>query len=303
MAETSNKSRLRGAVAGAMAGASTGNPYIVAAGGLIGLITGDGSATPEELAAMSPEEIQALKIETAKAHGLDLNDPAIKQDIQITSSYDDILSNPLVAQAQNESLRAYDDIISGGGLTDMDKLNSERAITEANRTASIQGQDIQSDMARRGLGGSGMELAQKLAVSQGAANRAADMKKDQLAQAQMRALEAISRKGTMAGQMRNDAANYKDAAAKYNADNMMQGLAWKQQANMANAAQENRNRRFNSDLEMDARGFNRSSTAYNNKQAQQEAARDRKAVAGAIDAGTKAYSKWNANKDDEDKIP
>lgn len=147
------------------------------------------------------------------------------------SAYEDIAVDPRYAEAMGQSLGAYDDIIRGGGLTDMDRLNYADAIRAADIQASREAADVQADMARRGLGGAGQELAARLSAGQAASERAAQTGREMQARAQQRALEAIASKGQMASGFRgqefgeqSQQAAAKDAIARWNAQ-MAQDVA------------------------------------------------------------------------------
>lgn len=156
-------------------------------------------------------------------------DPALLSNMQdIESEYGNISGDPRFVQAQYQSLGGLDDIINNGGLTASDKLAYQQATDDASMQASREAGNITRDMAERGMGGSGMELAQRLASSQGAANRGAAAAQTQVATAQQRALDAMMQRGQMAGNMQSadfdrqsKAAAAKDAIQQFNRNNAM----------------------------------------------------------------------------------
>jgi hypothetical protein len=146
----------------------------------------------------------------------------------IDSRFEDISVDPKLRAAQMAAMGSMDEIIQGGGRTDMDRLNELQARQAADQQASQQQADIQQDMARRGMSGSGQELLAKLSGSQSAVNRAAGATQQQAALAKQRALEAIMNKGDLAGNLRSQdvgeqerRAQAADAIAKFNTQNMM----------------------------------------------------------------------------------
>lgn len=158
----------------------------------------------------------------------DIDVPDVYMPRDVDSKFADISTNPMFAQAQMDALGAGDAIIEGGGRTDMDLLNDQRAMMAAEQQASAQQADITQDMARRGMSGSGQEHLQKLIASQGSVNRAAEATQQTQAAAKQRALDMILNKGAMAGQMRGQEfgeeaqkAQALDAQARYNATQML----------------------------------------------------------------------------------
>lgn len=77
-----------------------------------------------------------------------------------------------------------------------ESMSAEDQRSRGNREAILQGR------ARRGIGGSGDELSALLADQQGSANRGRDASLDIAAQARSRALDALGKQGSLAGQMR-----------------------------------------------------------------------------------------------------
>jgi len=128
----------------------------------------------------------------------DVNAPDIYLPPEIRSQMADISTDPRFASAQFDALRGYDDIIAGGGMTDMDRLNAQNAMQDASMASTRAQSDIQQDMARRGMSGGGQELLAKLAASQSNTNRASGQQQQIQAEARNRALQALSAKGGMA---------------------------------------------------------------------------------------------------------
>lgn len=146
------------------------------------------------------KQLQYTPAEIAQAS--DITAPDLYIPETGVNAYEDISVDPNLAAAQMQAMGSMDQIIEGGGLTDMDRLNAARAQQASQMNATQQGMDIQQDMARRGMGGSGQELLAKLAGSQGSVNRAAEQEQALQAQARDRALSAIMNKGGMATEFR-----------------------------------------------------------------------------------------------------
>lgn len=109
--------------------------------------------------------------------------------------------------------------LSQGGLNLQDKadladIHGSVARQDAGRQAAIM-----QGMAERGMGGSGMELAQKLQSQSAGADRAAGNSRSVAAQAQQRALDAIMRRGQLGGEMREQ--QFGEDSAKARAQDAM----------------------------------------------------------------------------------
>lgn len=169
-------------------------------------------------------------------------DPALLASIPgLESALSQVTSDPRFTQAQYQSLGGLDELVAGGGMTQMDKLEFQRAQDQAGQESARQQASITRDMAERGIAGGGMELAQRLASAQGAANTSSAAAQNMAATAQQRALQALMERGNMAGDMQSQdfgrkstAANARDMMAKWNQEQAL-GVN-KANANAANAA-------------------------------------------------------------------
>lgn len=128
------------------------------------------------------------------------------------TEFNNINLDPSTRAAQADALRQLSDISNQGGMTAIDKsrmmaINDEMGV--ANRGAQ---EAIVQNAQERGVGGSGLELAARLNAQQGAASNAARQGVDVAAAAQQRALEALTQKGNLGGQMRTQ--DYSQASAK-----------------------------------------------------------------------------------------
>lgn len=170
-------------------------------------------------------------------------DPQMMQNLgNLQSEYGNITADPRFQTAQYQSLGALDDIVNSGGLTEMDKLQSKNAMNDATMQSSREQGAITRDMAERGMGGAGQELAMRMASQQGSANTQAQAAQMQSATAQQRALDAIMQRGNLSGNMQsaaynqqNQAASAKDLINQFNQKNAYN--VQEQNANTANATQ------------------------------------------------------------------
>lgn len=149
--------------------------------------------------------------ETAEQMG-----PSAMQDIQTDPRLQDAQMNAL-AQLQEQGTNP---------LTDMEKASLNQSRRDVASEAQARQNSILQNMAQRGAGGSGAELAAQLASSQASAQRQGEEADRMKAMAQQRALQAISESGNMAGNIRGQAfgedsakASAMDAIAQFNAAN------------------------------------------------------------------------------------
>jgi len=137
---------------------------------------------------LSPVEYEAFR---------DTFTPQMAQD----SLMGNVETDPRLSGAQYAALDQLGEL-SQGGLNLQDKadladIQGGVARQDAGRQAAIM-----QGMAERGMGGSGMELAQRLQSQSSGADRAAGDSRAVAAQAQQRALDAIMRRGQLGGDMR-----------------------------------------------------------------------------------------------------
>lgn len=141
------------------------------------------------------------------------------------SAFEDIRTDPNLRNAQMAALDRLLQIDQEGGLMLSDRANLNRIIGETTQAAQSNNAAVRENMAARGVGGSGAEIALQHANNQAAAQRAAKAGMDTAAMAQQRALDAIMARGSMAGNVRKQdfgeqaqAAQARDIISRYNAD-------------------------------------------------------------------------------------
>lgn len=195
-------------------------------------------------------------------------DPALLASVPgLESALAGISTDPRFTQAQHQSLGSLNEIIQGGGLSQMDKLNFQRAQDQAAQQAARQQSAVTRNMAERGIAGGGAELAQQLAASQGAANRSSDAAQNMAATAQQRALQAIMQRGSLAGDMQQQdfsrqsaIAQARDAMGRWN-QQMAQDTA-KSNQNAMNVTAAN-NQRMRQGVAQDNQGATNQNRQYN----------------------------------------
>lgn len=129
--------------------------------------------------------------------------PELERAIQANpSEFQKIIANPTYKGAQNRALSELEDIGYDGGLRLQDKAAIEDA-TLAGQARDRGNRDaISADMARRGMGGSGFDVAAKLQGQQATADQLSNQRLKIAAGAQDRALQAIEGAGDLAGKYR-----------------------------------------------------------------------------------------------------
>jgi hypothetical protein len=179
-------------------------------GGFIGGVVGDQKARKNDR--RSYEEMMAALRELEGLPGLE----EAKADFQAgESAYGDIAEDPRLRAQQLSALDRMSEV-SRGGLTTGDRVGLSEAQRSLNENERGQRQAIMQQMAMRGQGGQGADLAAQLSAQQGNANRANQYGGQAAAAAQMRALQAIESSGQMAGSVRGQdwKQNAEKAAAK-----------------------------------------------------------------------------------------
>ena len=189
----------------------------------------------KRLDAVDLPDIEKQKLILEAPELLELLSPEQMSD----SEFQNIKTNPELLSTQMEALGQMKEMTEAGfAPEDMAKFRSMQR--DSGSAEQARQKSILADMAARGAGGSGMELAARLQSSQGSANRAAESG-DRLAIAAADARRAaLSQAGQMAGNIRGQAfgeqaqkAGAQDAIAQFNT---MQ----RSQANQRNVAERQR---------------------------------------------------------------
>lgn len=218
-----------------------------------------GGPTGQDEATRALEQFQGIKIPSIYDQQIDLAGPeyigdyeaalqaAIAQD---PSQMEGIAIDPRLRDAQ---LAALDQISQMGetGLLPGEKAALDQARRAAAGEAQAKSAQLLDEFARRGMGGSGAELAARLQAGQSSADRLSQ-EGDRIAQmAQERALNAITQKGNLAGNIRgqefgeqSDIARAQDAINQFNTANKQQvqaaNVGATNQANLRNLSEKQR---------------------------------------------------------------
>jgi hypothetical protein len=145
-------------------------------------------------------------------------------------------------QIEMESLRQLQDISASKGMDAQAKYAYEQAQQEAAQQEQAQRGAIENQMARRGMADSGMAAVSQQMAMQNAQNQAGRVASQQAAEAQRRALEALTQGTALAGKMgsremeqANLAAQAQDRINQFNTGQMtsQQMQNWQAQNNAA----------------------------------------------------------------------
>jgi hypothetical protein len=194
-----------------------GNAIGAVAGGILGGIGGFLSAASQEsdqkkrdrllqqaaqeIANIPTPELKFQAYEELKSAGLFT--PELEKEIKVADSeYEKIATDPRLKEAQMGALASLQDLAKSGGLDAMDKANLEQARRRAALDSANQQAAVQESMARRGIGGSGLEMVQRQMAAQSAANQANAADLQIQGEARRRALEAMQQSGQLAGNVR-----------------------------------------------------------------------------------------------------
>lgn len=233
-----------GAIAGGLIGQGAGAGYQnransrqVQAANLFGDIDIP-SIDKQQLALLLPEYFGDYQAQQEGAIGMD---PSHMQDIAV---------DPRLVDAQMSAL----DQLTQIGETGL--LPGERAaLNQARRGAASEAQaksaQIMDQFARRGMGGSGNELAAQLQAAQSSGDRLSQESDRTMQMAQQRALNAIGQQGNLAAQIRgqsfgeqSDVAKAQDAINQFNTANkqsvQQRNVAGQNTANLRNLQEQQR---------------------------------------------------------------
>lgn len=139
------------------------------------------------------------------------------------TSLKDVVESPEF-KAQEGAMKQYGEIAAEKGMDAQARAAFEQADMEAAQTARAQQEALKQTMARRGLAGSGMELAQAQMAGQGASDISRMAGVQQASSAQQRALQALSNQTNLAQQMvgtRKDIGSAQDAMNLFNTGELL----------------------------------------------------------------------------------
>lgn len=192
----------------------------------------------QELQLQNPEYLQNLVNQTESAQTLG------------PSEMEGVSTDPRLEQAQMAALEQLSEL-GQTGLSPAEAAALRSSRRGAASEAEAKSSQIMQEMARRGMGGSGMELAQRLQAAQSGADRQSREGDDVMKMAQERALQAISQGSGLASNVRgqefgekSSIAKAQDAINQFNTQNQQnvsqRNIQSANQANQRNIAEQQR---------------------------------------------------------------
>lgn len=149
---------------------------------------------------MPPDQSAALILEKYKQAGI-LNPQLESMVMNLTTEYQNIKTDEATRGMQVKALERMGQY-GQAGLTADERAAMRQSQTGVQRANEANQQAIIQNLAARGQGGGGAEIAARLAASQGAAQQASEEADRVSAMAAQRALQAIAAQSGMAGQLR-----------------------------------------------------------------------------------------------------
>jgi len=236
------------------------DPYALGIGALVSLIGGvaDSSEKNKALGLQTDarKKLQDIKEPTIEEQQLALEKlqrgekltPVELQAVQMGSSaMEDISTDPRLKQAQLDALTSLQGISDSGGLQLTDRANLEKLLGQAATSDKGRRDAVTQNMQERGMGGSGLELAAKLASAQDASMQQNQAATNTAAQAQQNALQALQQGGALAGDIRGQDFNQEAAKAQAMDEISRFNAANQQQANTINAGYGMQANQYNTD--------------------------------------------------------
>lgn len=194
----------------------------------------------DKLGALTPPNLQSYiqPYQQAVAAGQITPEEATAK-MQEASALEGVRIPEELLNAQRNALTKITAIADAGGLTAIDKARLLDIQDEQAARSKGEQEAIIQNAQQRGVSGGGLEMQSRLISQQQAANRSARAGTDVAADAQRRALEAITQSGTMAGAQRTQAFN--EAAKVAEAKDMISNFntSLQNKTNAANIAERN----------------------------------------------------------------
>jgi hypothetical protein len=175
---------------------------------------------------------------------------------QAPSEFEKIVTSWEDKQAQRRALSELEQIGYKGGMRLQDKATIQEALKDSQSRERGERLAISAEMARRGLSGSGFEVAGRLAAQQGSADRDAMTSLKAASDAQNRALSAIQSAGELGTKYRTQEfgeqaqkAAAADVINRFNTENL-------RDVQMRNLASQNRAQELNLSRKQDLANMN-----------------------------------------------
>lgn len=134
-----------------------------------------------------------------------------------SNAFNNIKTDPSLTGAAKQALGQLQQIGTQGGMTAIDRAQLQDITNQTNQLAQSRNASVLQNAQQRGIGGSGLELANELSNEQNAANMASNAGTQVAANAQQRALQAIQAAGGLGQSLESQA--YGEQANKAQAQN------------------------------------------------------------------------------------
>lgn len=157
-------------------------------------------------------EEQKIALEQLKSQG-ELSPEMLEVITQVDTELNNVEVDPRLKDAQMSALSSLSKL-GEEGLTASDRVALNTVRRDVNRDVEGRNEAILQNMAQRGMGGSGAELAAQLMNSQEGADRASQESDRLAAMANERALQATMNAANLGGQIRSQDYSEKSAAAQ-----------------------------------------------------------------------------------------
>jgi hypothetical protein len=169
----------------------------------------DGNTAMGELIARMQQTRDANRGAAQQSYVMDqiARDPLAFLQVNPDSALAGAHADPRAMEAQRRALSGLRNIYEQGGYTEQERGQNRLAQQDAARFEQSQRAALQQQAAMRGMNNSGAAMMGALAAQQGGANRAADSATQYNIAGHQRALDALTRYGDQAGQMRNSSWN------------------------------------------------------------------------------------------------
>lgn len=188
-----------------------GSVALPAVGGVLGnIFAGDDQAKAEAARKSALDAILGIKVPSIEEQQLNLENyrnagnltPEMQTALELEKSrMEGIKVDPRLKDAQMSALQEFAQVGSGG-MTPMQRAELEENRRNALASANAQSQAALQNMAARGMGGAGTELAARLSAGQNAANNMSAAGDRLQAMAMQNALDAKAKAAALGGQMR-----------------------------------------------------------------------------------------------------
>lgn len=252
---------IQGAAGGASSGAKVGGPWGALIGAVVGAGVGLGAGQNtkrarvnlentiteymNQLKAIDMPRYEDLKLSLERySKGEDLTPDQLQALQELDNEVSKLSYDKTAKQTQLDALAALK-ARSRGGLTLQDKADLMNAQKEIDRSQQGVQKSIIQNMQSRGVGGAGVELAQRMGAAQMGTQQASQNALNVAANAQNRAMAALKESAQMGRQMGQDQLNLDQTKAQSLDDMRRKNLERLQQSMQYNVGSNNQAKQLN----------------------------------------------------------